>query len=157
MKKLVALTLITTLLPACAALPPAGRPAPETPAAGHEPAPSPTPPAPRSDNSAVVALLETARRDTATGRLDAAAATLERALRIEPRNPALWHQLARVRLRQEQAGQAIQLATKSNALAGDNHSLRADNWRVIGEARTSQGDHTGAEAAFAKAEEFGRR
>lgn len=156
MKKLVALALITTLMPACAALPPAGRPAPETPASSQEPAPSSSP-APRSDNSAVVALLETARRDTASGRLESAASTLERALRIEPRNPALWHQLARVRLRQGQAAQAIQLATKSNTLAGDHHALRADNWRVIGEARTSQGDHAGAQAAFAKAEEFGRR
>lgn len=127
------------LLSACAVLPPS------TP---DEPLP------PRSDNTAVVALLETARQDTAAGRLESAAATLERALRIEPRNASLWNQLARVRLQQGQPGQTIQLATKSNSLATDNNRLRADNWRLIGEARASRGDHAGAEAAFAKAEEL---
>lgn len=111
-------------------------------------------PPPASDNSAVVALLDSAHRDAATGRLDSAAASLERALRIEPRNASLWHELARVRLEQNQATQAIQLATKSNTLAGDNIRLRAENWRVIGQARAQTGDHRGAEAAFAKAEEL---
>lgn len=112
----------------------------------------------RSDNTAVVALLENARQDTAAGKLDSAAATLERALRIEPRNASLWHQLARVRLNQGQSGQAIQLANKSTALAVDDNALRAANWRLIGQARAERGDHAGAEAAFAKAEELdGRR
>lgn len=111
-------------------------------------------PPPASDNSAVVALLDTAHRDAATGRLDSAAASLERALRIEPRNATLWHELARVRLEQNQGTQAIQLATKSNTLAGDNHRLRAQNWRVIGQARAQSGDHRGAEAAFVKADEI---
>lgn len=109
---------------------------------------------PASDNSAVVALLDTAHRDAAAGRLDSAAAGLERALRIEPRNATLWHELARVRLEQNQGTQAVQLATKSNTLAGDNNRLRAENWRVIGQARAQSGDHRGAEAAFAKAEEM---
>ena len=42
-----------------------------------------------SDNSAVVALMDSARADIANGKLDAAVAPLERALRIEPRNPVL--------------------------------------------------------------------
>lgn len=131
------------LLSACATLLP--------PSSPDEPLPA------RSDNTAVVALLETARQDTAAGRLESAAATLERALRIEPRNASLWNQLARVRLQQGQPGQTIQLATKSNALAADNNRLRAENWRLIGEARASRGDHAGAESAFAKAEEFYER
>lgn len=150
MTKTFIATTMAALLSACITLPPSDT-APGAPPAAAEPAPA------RSDNSAVVALLEAARRDTAIGRLDAAAATLERALRIEPRNASLWTQLAQVRLHQGQAPQAIQLATKSNALAGANYTLRADNWRVIGEARTSQGDHAGAEAAFAKAQEFDSR
>lgn len=111
---------------------------------------------PASDNRAVVALLDTAHRDAATGRYDSAAASLERALRIEPRNASLWHELARVRLEQDQATLAVQLATKSNTLAGDNHRLRAENWRLIGQARAQTGDHRGAEAAFARAEEIAR-
>lgn len=142
MKKLYRLAPLL-LLSACATL--------TSPSAPDEPLPA------RSDNTAVVALLETARQDTAAGRLESAAATLERALRIEPRNASLWNQLARVRLQQGQPGQTIQLATKSNALAIDNNRLRAENWRLIGEARASRGDHAGAEAAFAKAEEFFER
>lgn len=142
MTKRIALLLVV-LLPACATLSPPG---PDAPAPA------------QSENTAVVALLESARADTTAGRLDSAAATLERALRIEPRNASLWHQLARVRLNQGQSGQAIQLATKSSALASDNNSLRAANWRLIGQARAERGDHAGAEAAFAKAEELdGRR
>lgn len=111
------------------------------------------PPRP-SDNTAVQALLNKAHDDAAAGRPDAAGADLERALRIEPRNPVLWQELARVRLDQRQYGQAENLAAKSNALSGGNRYLMAENWRIIGEARNRRGDLEGARAAFAKAEEL---
>ncbi len=57
---------------------------------------------PISDNNAVSTLVETARTDATAGKLDAAGASIERALRIEPQNPALWHELAKLRLQQEQ-------------------------------------------------------
>jgi Tfp pilus assembly protein PilF len=113
--------------------------------------PPPTMPAVASDNSAVIALAKNARDDMSAGQLGAAAANLERALRIEPRNPTLWHELARVSLHQGQPGQAVQFAGKSNSFAADNRELRAANWRLIGQALTQSGDQSGAEAAFAKA------
>src|SRR5258706_3245799 len=73
-----------------------------------------------SDNSAIIALVQSAREDAAAGRLNAAASNLERALRIEPRNATLWHELARVTLNQGQPDQAVQLASKSNTFAGQN-------------------------------------
>jgi tetratricopeptide (TPR) repeat protein len=106
---------------------------------------------PVSDNSAVVALMDSARNDVAGGKPDAAVASLERALRIEPRNPRLWQELARLRLQQGQYQQAEGMATRSNSWAGDDRILRADNWRLIGEARLKRGDHQGAQAAFDKA------
>jgi cytochrome c-type biogenesis protein CcmH/NrfG len=106
---------------------------------------------PVSDNSAVVALMDNARADTAAGKPDSAVASLERALRIEPRNPRLWQELARLRLQQGQYQQAEGMATRSNSWAGDNKILRAENWRLIGEARLKRGDHQGAQAAFDKA------
>lgn len=109
------------------------------------------PPQP-SGNTAVQALVNKAHDDTAAGRLDTAEAHLERALRIEPRNPVLWQELARVRMDQRQYGQAENLAAKSNALTGGNRYLLAENWRIIGEARNRRGDLEGARAAFAKAE-----
>ena len=106
---------------------------------------------PVSDNNAVVALMDSARADVAGGKPDAAVASLERALRIEPRNPRLWQELARLRLQQGQYQQAEGMATRSNSWAGDNKTLRAENWRLIGEARLKRGDHQGAQAAFDKA------
>ncbi len=84
-------------------------------------------------------LMETARADAAAGRLANAAASLERALRIEPRNPRLWQQLARVRLQQRQYAQAESLAARSNAWAGSDSELRAENARIIAEARERAG------------------
>lgn len=110
-----------------------------------------TAPQPVSDTGAVVAFVDIAQVALAAGRPEDAAIALERALRIEPRNAALWHELARVRLSQGQYEQAGSLATKSNALAGTNKSLRARNWRLLAEVRAQAGDRAGAEAADAKA------
>ena len=106
---------------------------------------------PVSDNSAVIALADAARADAASGKLDAAAASFERALRIEPRNPVLWQELAKLRLQQGQYQQAEGLAARSNGWAGDNKTLRAENWRIIGQARLKRGDYPGAQSAFDKA------
>ena len=106
-----------------------------------------------SDNNAITALVDAARIDIRNGKLDTAGASFERALRIEPRNPALWQELAKLRLQQGQYQQAEGLAAKSNGWAGSNKTLRADNWRIIGQARLKRGDYQGAQAAFDKAAE----
>lgn len=113
-----------------------------------------TAPAPVSNTGAVVAFVDNAHAALAAGRPEDAATALERALRIEPRNAALWHELARVRLSQGQYEQAGSFASKSNALAGANKPLRARNWRLLAEVRAQAGDRAGAEAAQAKAETF---
>ncbi len=64
-----------------------------------------------------------------------AAALLERALRIEPRNAQLWHRLAKVRLQQGRYGMAESLAQKSNALAKDDEALKRRNAELIEIAR----------------------
>lgn len=117
-----------------------------------EPAPKP----PISGNKAVIALLDRARLDTEAGQREAAGASLERALRIEPRNAWLWHELAQLRLAQGQYAQAIALARKSITFAGRERSLQALNWRLIGNARVAQGDSTKADQAFQRAGELER-
>ena len=82
--------------------------------------------------------MESARTDAAAGRLPSAAASLERALRIEPRNPRLWQQLARVRLQQADYAQAESLAARSNSYAGNDAALRGENQRIIDEARAAR-------------------
>ena len=79
--------------------------------------------------------MESARTDAAAGKLPSAAASLERALRIEPRNPRLWHELAKVRLRQGDTAQAANLAARSNSFAGGDSALRAANQSIIEQAR----------------------
>ncbi len=112
---------------------------------------------PMSGNRAVVALLDKAGLDSKAGKGEAAGASLERALRIEPRNPWLWHELAQVRLSQGQYAQAITLAKKSNSFGGRQPRLQAENWQVIGKARVAQGDTAGAEQAFKLAGELAQQ
>jgi predicted Zn-dependent protease len=120
---------------------------------GPTPAPAPTPePAARTENLAIAGLLDGARADAAAGRLANAAASLERALRIEPRNPRLWQELARVRLKQGNYAQAESTAARSNSWAGGDSALRAENWRLIAQAREARGDAEGARAALETAE-----
>src|SRR6266851_887047 len=124
-----------------------------TPPPGTAPAPTPAPEsAARTETIAIASLLDGARADTAAGRLANAAASLERALRIEPRNPRLWHELAGVRLKQGDYAQAESTAARSNSWAGGDSGLRAENWRLIAHAREARGDTEGARAALEAAE-----
>jgi len=124
-------------LPAAAASPPAVSRTP-TALASLTPPPSALPLA-ASGNAPVQALLKQAEAQRAAGDLVSAAATLERGMRIEPRNPFLWNRLARIRLQQGQFGQADSLAAKSNTLAGNLPALMGDNQRIIAEARRKAG------------------
>lgn len=80
-----------------------------------------------------------------------AAATLERALRIEPQEAYLWNRLARVRMEQGNYSQAGDLASRSNALSRDQVQLKQDNWSIISNARRAAGDSAGAMEAEQKA------
>lgn len=105
-------------------------------------------------SSAVVALIDEADQQSRSGRLDAAAAGLERALRIAPGDPVIWNRLAEVRLQQRQLDQAESLAAKSNSLAGSNRRLLARNWQLIAEVHAQRGDSERAREAMARAQEF---
>jgi tetratricopeptide (TPR) repeat protein len=106
---------------------------------------------PQASGSAVVALLDTAAIKEQQGDYDTSLAVLERAVRIEPRNPQVWHRLARVNLRHGDAGQAEMMARKSIQFAGNDRQLQAANWRLIAAARRQLGDLKGADAAEAQA------
>jgi len=109
--------------------------------------------APRAgSNPAVVALLGSADQKSVAGRLDEAAAALERALRIDPRDAEIWARLADVRLRQGQYRQAESLGLKAAGLAGPrDRELQARCYRVVAQARRAQGDASGAREAEAQA------
>lgn len=72
------------------------------------------------------------------GQLDAAAQTLERGLRISPKDPSLWSQLATIRLQQHRYEQALSMAAKSNDLAGGNGTIMRRNLLIIEEAQRAR-------------------
>ncbi len=90
---------------------------------------------PRSMSKAVKTLLQQAELQRSSGDLTGAAATLERALRIEPDSAYVWNRLAHVRAEQGQAGLAGELAAKSNAFAGGDDTLKRDNDKLIARSR----------------------
>ncbi len=87
----------------------------------------------------VIALMSQAKDQEQRGYPERAAAVVERALRIEPKNAQLWHVLALLRLQQGRHALAESLAAKSNALAHDDESLRNENQTIIEQARLLQG------------------
>ena len=132
-------------------IPPQPNPASQRPVPPPRPAELPPAEITREGNQAVVALLDSADKYVKSNQLDKAGAALERALRIEPRNAGIWHDLAQIRLHQGQYQQAESLASKSNNLASGNRPLQARNWKLISVARQASGNTTGAEEAEAQA------
>jgi len=112
---------------------------------------SPPGPAPSSSSDsstkAVSSLVESAHADAAAGRLGNATASMERAIRLAPRNARLWQELARLRLQQGEFAQAEQVALRSNSLTRGDTSLRMENWNIIAQARAARGDTSGASSA----------
>lgn len=124
---------------------PAPAPAPAAPPAPEVAmAPPPSGLAPSGMPPAVDTLAGRAEQQRQTGDYGGAAATLERALRIQPQEAYLWNRLARVRLEQGLGSQAGNLAARSNALAGDQAKLKQNNWDVIATVRRQSGDVQGA-------------
>ena len=105
-------------------------------------------------SQAVIALLYDADHYVAAGKHQQAEATLERALRIDPKNPLLWHKLGRLHLQQGEWQQAIAMAKKSNVLAQGDQRLQADNWLVIAHAKKALGDKQGASQAMNTVEQL---
>jgi tetratricopeptide (TPR) repeat protein len=107
-------------------------------------------------NAAVLSLLTQAREQRGAGHPDQAAAALERAVRIEPRNYFVWAALAQVHLDQGSYDQAETFAQKSNMLARGNLYVEVENWKTIAAARKGRGDGAGAQQAQVRVDEIQR-
>ncbi|HEY8098729.1 MAG TPA: tetratricopeptide repeat protein, partial [Methylobacter sp.] len=103
---------------------------------------------------AVGALVSAANQNTKSGDLDSAAVSIERAIRIEPRNATLFYKLALLRLKQSKPRLAEDLAKKSALLASTDNALKKHCWLLIAHARELQQDFAGAKEARAKADNF---
>jgi tetratricopeptide (TPR) repeat protein len=95
----------------------------------------------------IVVLLDDSRQQQQQGQLSKAAATIERAIRLEPSNAILWSRLAQIRLVEGNWQQAYVLANKSNSLARSNKTLLSQNWKTIEQAKLNQGDLAAVEHA----------
>lgn len=103
---------------------------------------------------AVLALVNEADRNGQAGDFESAVATLERALRISPRNPRLTYKLAKLRLRQSKPRLAEDLAKKAALLSANNKRLKKQSWLLISEARKQQKNFYGAKEARLKADKI---
>lgn len=124
--------------------PPAGTPAPapqpSAPGAAAPPVPATAPPSRQFHlGTAATALVSQAHRQADGGDYGQAAATLERALRIEPDNPLLWIELGRVQLGEGNPAQADAMGHKALALATGDPSAQASAWRLIADSLRARG------------------
>ena len=99
----------------------------------------------------VLALLTTAQQQQASGDLNGASSSLERAQRVAPREPQVLYRLAEVRMAQGDAAQAEQFARRGLTFASGRPDLQTSLWGLIAQARDKQGDAAGAALARQKA------
>ncbi len=104
----------------------------------------------------VLALVGESKEMMLGGDIPSAIATLERGVRIRPRNPLLWAQLAELRLKQGKVVLAENLAKKSLALTAANtdRPLQVKNWQLIASSLRQQGKTKEAEFAAQKARQL---
>ena len=124
-------------------VPPAGgpgtaQPSPATP--GPPPAGAPPRPAPKQYHlgPASASLVAQSHKQMTGGDFGLAAATIERAMRIEPDNPLLWIELGRVRYTAGDYSQADSMGHKALALATGDPQAQASAWRLIADSLRSR-------------------
>ena len=84
-------------------------------------------------------LLQQSRSQQAVGEYAQAAASLERAIRIDSVHPALWIELGRVRLYEGDYRQAEQVGRKAQSLAAGNPAAESASLQLVVDALRSQG------------------
>lgn len=150
----VVVLLVTMFLGACATSPGPSTPQdPEVEARVREPA--------RQDsegiqvfplqNPAVKELLADASVAEQTGDYGQAASYLERALRIQPRDPEILQSMAEVQLQMRDYEQALNFASRSYDIGPRVGEICSRNWRTISVSREYLGDHPGSVEAEKKA------
>lgn len=106
-----------------------------------------------SGETAVSSLLKKASASLGKGDLEGAAAYLENAQRIEPKNSKILYDIANIRYHQGRFKDAESLAGKAVRTGGSNSMLKK-SWTLISNARTKLGDSQGAMQAGEMAAQF---
>lgn len=103
------------------------------------------------------ALVGQAQKQIAAKNYAVAASSIERALRIEPGNPLLWIELAKVRQAEGNYVQAENLARKAISMSVQAPKTQAQAWQLVAETYRARGKNIEAQQADAKAESLTRR
>ena len=156
---ILSLTIAASLLSACSlvrpsqpgpngpssAPAPSSAPQPQEPGTAQpQPEPPTTPEPPRAPpkqfklSPATASLVAQAHKQEAAAAYEPAAATVERALRIEPENPLLWIELGQVRLSENNAVQANGMGHKALALATGDAQAQSAAWHLIADTLRAQ-------------------
>jgi predicted Zn-dependent protease len=106
---------------------------------------------PKTLSPATKALVTQAQTQLNAGQDAAAASTLERALRIEPDNPLIWLEMAKLRHTEGNPAQAESMARKALSMAGGDARVQAAAWRVIADSFRARGRNPEARDADARA------
>ena len=80
-----------------------------------------------------------------------AAATLERALRIEPNNPLLWLEYGELRMDEGNYAQAESMGRKAAALAVGDPRAQSNAWQLVADSLRARDKNSEAQQAAAKA------
>ena len=102
-------------------------------------------------NPAVKELLADAGNAETMGDYNQAAVLLERALRIQPRDPEILQQMAEVQLQKQDYEQALNFAVRSYDIGPRVGEICNRNWRTISVAREHLGDRNGSVEAEQRA------
>jgi tetratricopeptide (TPR) repeat protein len=102
-------------------------------------------------NPAVKKLTAQAEGAEKSGDLDQASGYLERALRIDPRDPQLLQHMAEIKLQKEDYQQALNFAVRSYDTGPRVGEICSRNWRTISVAREHLNDVNGSSDAAARA------
>lgn len=168
MSKRIGLLSLAVVLGACAVPPPYQPPQPSSPrpeqqppvethpgtppTTVEEPQPLPEPTAREPVlGPASRALVEQARVQLSAKNYAIAAGSIERALRIEPNNPLLWIELAKVRQAEGNYGQAENLARKAISMSVQAPRTQAQAWQLVAQTYRARGKNIEAQDAEARA------
>ncbi|KKN45182.1 hypothetical protein LCGC14_0685620 [marine sediment metagenome] len=113
-----------------------------------------TPPTPKKQNPAVIALLASAQQSTDNGNLPAAQNQLQRAQRIAPSDPEVYYSLAQTHLALDNYGLAEQVTLKGISVANGQTDKLKKLWFLMAKIKLRAGDANGAEEAQRKAQSY---
>ena len=133
---------------------PAANPAAPPPVETKTVASAQEPAAPKAEGeTAVSALLKKASGSLGKGDLDGAAAYLENAQRLDPKNSKILYDIANIRYHQGRYKEAESMASRAVQTGGSNAMLKK-SWSLISNARNKLGDSQGAVQAATKAASY---